>query len=149
MAPSSSQDQSRSLGVSKRKSASHDDQRIARRQRGVEMASRKKSSDFRDEAWLRKKMHIPTTTDYPDLPRNLFKEPKAYLGNAVQGLATLKSTFSALAEQSFRCMLRYESVVRAEAVEGDGRSKVGSLSLVLERLLNIRRNLPNKQRTCI
>lgn len=34
-------------------------------------------------------------------------------------------------------MLQYESVVRAEAVEGDGRSKVGSFLLVLGQLLNI------------
>lgn len=101
---------------SKRKAESHEDPRSARRQRGP---------DLKDEAWLRRTMHVPTIADYPDLREGFFKEPKSSLINATQGLATLESKFVTLHDGIFQCTLRYESVTRTEIVEAEGRSKVG------------------------
>lgn len=123
--PSVSKEQRQSHGAPKRKAGPYEDPRSARRQRGGATPHRERAFDLKDEAWLRKTMHVPTTTDYPDLPRNFFKEPKVSLFNAVQGLATLKATFVTVAVEVIRCTLRYESVARTEVVEAEGRSKVG------------------------
>ena len=109
----------------KRKADSYEEHRLARRQRVGAALQKQRAPDLKDEAWLRRTMHVPTTTDYPDISEKFFKDPKPSLINAVQGLASLMPTFVTLAHEVFQCILRYESVARTEVVEGEGRSKVG------------------------
>ena len=111
-------------GTRKRKADTSEDRRPARRQRGGPNLQRKRAANLKDEAWLRGRMHVPTTSDYPDVPEQFFKNPKTALHNVVQGLATLDSTFVPLAKEAFQCTLRYDSIKRKEVVESEGRSKV-------------------------
>ena len=114
-------------GSRKRKADSSEDHRPARRQRGGPGPQRQRPTNLKDEAWLRREMHVPTTSDYPDVPEQFFKNPKLALNSAVQGLATLDSAFVTLAPEVFQCTLRYESIKRTEIVVAEGRSKVSFL----------------------
>ena len=117
-------------GTRKRKADSVENYRPARRQRGGPAPQRKPAMNLKDEAWLRGMIHVPTTSDYPDVPEQFFKNPKAALSNAINGLATLESSTVTLAHEVFQCTLRYESIKRNEVVEGEGRSKVSFLPIL-------------------
>ena len=80
-------------------------------------------------------MHVPTTSDYPGVSEELFKNPKSALYSAVQGLATLDRSYVTLAPEVFQCTLRYESLVRTEVAEAEGRSKVRILWVLVQNLM--------------
>ncbi|KAG8529962.1 uncharacterized protein KY384_005443 [Bacidia gigantensis] len=78
---------------------------------------------LKDEAYIRSTMHVPTSGDYPDVSIELFKLPKQHLHNMTRGLADINTNLISLSGDSFRCTLTYDSPVRKEVVEGEGRSK--------------------------
>lgn len=110
--------------VSRKRRADSSKDLPIRRKRGGSGFHQPRSMHLRDEAWLRKEIHVPTTSDYPDVPEKFFKQPKSSLFDAIQGLSDLKSTFTTLAREVYLCTLRYESLARNVVVEGEGRSKV-------------------------
>ena len=118
-------DQRQAFKASHKRHADFSRDQPSRKRRGGPQQQR--NIDLKDEAWLRKEMHVPTKSDYPDMPEIFFKEPKAGLVNATMGLVNLSSNFVNLAHEIFRCTLRYESVARNMVVEGEGRSKVSFL----------------------
>ena len=90
-------------------------------------AQRRAAAQLKDEAYMRKTLQVPTPQDYPELPPNFFKNVKASIFNAVQGLAELRSEFKSLPQDVEQCTLHFESAARAEVVVGEGRTNVGPL----------------------
>ena len=105
----------------KRKAASHPEERPPRRNRQQQSHI---PNNLKDEAYVRRTMHVPTAQDYPQAPKGIFKAPKETITNGIQGLATMRSNFTSLAKDIWRCTLSYESASHTEVVEGEGRSKV-------------------------
>ncbi len=125
-------DQREALQEATRKRRADSSRDLAGRKTGGGSSSKQqRAMNLRDEAWIRKEMHVPTKADYPDVPETFFKETKPALVNAVQGLAELTSTYVTLAHEVFRCTVRYESLARNVVVEGEGRSKVSFLSFCI------------------
>ena len=105
----------------KRKADNSISQRPARRRRGDQDAA---NLQLKDEAYIRKTMRIPVPEDYPDLPANLFKQIKASIHDATQGIGEIQSDIKMLTNQVYQTTLRYKSAVHNEVVIGEGRSKV-------------------------
>ncbi|KAL9102070.1 MAG: hypothetical protein Q9163_002750 [Psora crenata] len=78
---------------------------------------------LKDEAYIRRTMHVPTSQDYPDAPKGIFKTPKQSIMDGTQGLATVREDFTELAEHIWRCTLTFDSASHKEVVEAEGRSK--------------------------
>ena len=102
----------------KRKAAASLSQRPARRQRG-------NAPELKDEAYIRNTMHMPTPQEYPDAPKDVFKNPKVSIYNVAhgQGLAECRSEFTALAQGAYQCTAYYNSAMHNQAVIGEGRTK--------------------------
>lgn len=109
-----------SVSSRKRKAVASLSQRPPRRQRG-------NAPELKDEAYIRSNMHMPTPQDYPDAPKDVFKNPKASMYNVAhgQGLAECRSEFIALAQGAYQCTAYYNSAMHNQAVVGEGRTKVG------------------------
>ena len=106
----------------KRKADNCNSQRPARRRRGDQDAVH---LELKDEAYIRKTMRVPVPEDYPELPANLFKQIKASIHNAIQGIAAeIEPDIKMLMDGVFQTTLRYKSAVHNEVVIGEGRSKV-------------------------
>ncbi len=105
----------------KRKADNSVSQRPARRRRGDQGAAH---LELKDEAYIRKNMRVPVPEEYPDLPAKLFKQIKASIHDASQGMAELQSDIKELNDQVFQSTLRYKSAAHHEVVIGEGRSKV-------------------------
>ena len=104
----------------KRKAAASLSQRPARRQRG-------NAPELKDEAYIRCTMHIPTPQEYPDAPKDVFKNPKMSIYNVAhgQGLAECRSEITVLAQGAYQCTAYYNSAMHNQAVIGEGRTKAG------------------------
>lgn len=101
----------------KRKAVASLSQRPARRQRG-------NAPELKDEAYIRSTMRMPTPQEYPDAPKDVFKNPKASIYNvAGQGIAECRSEFIALAQGAYQCTAYYNSAMQNQAVVGEGRTK--------------------------
>ena len=109
----------------KRKAAPHPEQRPPRRSRQQRSHA---PQTLKDEAYIRRTIHIPTAQDYPQAPEGIFKAPKLAITNGIQGLATMRSQFVELASDVWRCTLSYESASHNQVVEAEGRSKVSERS---------------------
>ena len=109
----------------KRKAAPHPEQRPAQRSRRQDYQG---SRALKDEAYIRRTMHVPTAQDYPQVPLGIFKTPKESIVNGIQGLATMRSNFVELTKDVWRCTLFYDSASRNDVVEAEGRSKVCLIS---------------------
>ncbi len=105
----------------KRKADNSTSQRPARRRRGGQDAAH---LELKDEAYIRKTMHVPVPEDYPNLPANLFRNIKGSIHDAIQGFAELQSDIKVLTDQVFQTTLRFTSAVHNEVVIGEGRTKV-------------------------
>lgn len=102
----------------KRKATASLSQRPTRRQRG-------NAPELKDEAYIRSTMHMPTPQEYPDAPKDVFKNPKVSIYNVAhgQGLAECRSEFTALAQGAYQCTAYYNSAMHNQAVVGEGRTK--------------------------
>lgn len=102
----------------KRKATASLGRRPARRQRG-------NTPEIKDEAYIRSTMHMPTPTEYPDAPPDVFKNPKSSIYNLAhgRGLAECRSEITALAEDAYQCTAYYNSATHNQAVIGEGRTK--------------------------
>ena len=77
---------------------------------------------LKDEAYIRRSMHVPTQEDYPSLKTKVFKDLKNVMNSRVRD-GTLKKTFRDLGRGVFRYTLSCTSQ-GIEAVDGEGTSKV-------------------------
>ena len=86
---------------------------------------KRKAPKLKDEAYIRSTMHIPRTKDYPGLPTDIFKNPRACILNIALGcsLAECRTEFTALSNDAFQCTAYYNSAMHSEAVVGEGRTK--------------------------
>ncbi len=82
---------------------------------------------LKDEAYIRRTMHIPTPKDYPQAGPEIFKNPKAAINDGTQGLATLDHQYKMIAQDVWQLTLAYKSPGRTESVIAEGRSKVSPL----------------------
>ncbi|KAL9128506.1 MAG: hypothetical protein Q9217_002832 [Psora testacea] len=105
-------------GTKKRKAEASGDRRPARRTRHEQP-----KISLKDEAYIRRTMHVPTSQDYPDAPKDIFKAPKQSLMNGTQGLAQLREDFMELVKDVWKCTLTFDSASHKEVVEAEGRSK--------------------------
>lgn len=108
--------------------ASSGNKRKAKSPHGPSPSQRKRVEHptLRDEAYIRSTMHIPTLSEYPDAPALVFKQPKASIIHAVQGLAECRSEFKQLTRDAFKCTLYFNSTAQSEVVVGEGRTQVRS-----------------------
>ena len=104
----------------KRKADASLDQRPARRNRHEQP-----KLVLKDEAYIRRTMHVPTSQDYPGAPKNIFKAPKTSINDGIQGLAEIKEEFTEIGKDVWRCSVTFESASYKEVVDAEGRSKVG------------------------
>ncbi|KAL2047584.1 hypothetical protein N7G274_000626 [Stereocaulon virgatum] len=109
-----------SVTSKKREAAVFLNQRPAQRKRSNQLAPH---PEIKDEAYIRRTMHIPTPEDYPNVSPKFFKSIRDSLNNATQGLAKLSFDFKDLTNDAFRCTLHYESAAHEAVVDGEGRSK--------------------------
>ena len=88
-------------------------------------------TELRDEAYIRKHMHVPTLKMYPELPPSLFEHPKESIHNTLQKIAILSSAYTPLARENFGCSVtcRFVDENRVEVVHAQGSSKVIALDL--------------------
>lgn len=102
----------------KRKATASLSQRPARKHRSNTL-------ELKDEAYIRRTMRIPTTQEYPGLPRGVFKNTKNFIFDLAHGhqLAECRSEFTALDEDAFRCTAYYNSAMHNQVVIGEGRTK--------------------------
>ena len=130
----------------KRKAESSLAQRPAQRRRGDQRAAR---PELKDEAYVRRTMHIPTPQDYPDVSPTFFKSIKASLHNAVHGLGELRFDVKTLADDAFQSTLHYKSAAHEAVVIGEGRSKVSELNFLTVNVLTFNSQLPIMLLVCI
>jgi hypothetical protein len=135
-----SQTDKQPLTSKKRKAEASLNQRPAQRQRGNQHALR---PEMKDEAYMRRTMHIPTPEDYPNVSPRLFKSLKESLNDATQGLAKLEFDVKELTNDAFRCTLHYKSAAHEAVVDGEGRSKVRNSYPDTANLLTIYRKVPS------
>lgn len=99
---------------------------VSRQERSMNKA--KVPSTFKDEAYVRRTMHVPSPKDYPEARRELFTSPKSYLIRLTQGIASFNSNFTEQTKHMFRCDLTYDSAAHKISVDAQGRTKVSSPS---------------------
>ena len=106
-------------GNRKRKAEAHPAERPARRSRHEQP-----KVILKDEAYIRRTMHVPTSQDYPDAPKGIFKLPKQAINNGTQDLADLREEYKEIAKDAWKCTLTFDSASHKEVVEAEGRGKV-------------------------
>lgn len=95
------------------------------RRRRVEPTS---TAVLKDAAYIRRTMHVPTQDDYPRLKSALFNKPKQRFHNDLQGFISLKTEYSSIGRDLFRCTLScsFSQADPTEVTTGEGRNKVSS-----------------------
>jgi hypothetical protein len=98
------------------------DSRPARRRR-TEPTS---AAPLKDAEYIRRTMRVPTIHDYSMLKQTFFANPKEQLHNALQGSGKIRTNFTGIGQDLFRCTVSctLSSSEPAEVVAGEGRSKV-------------------------
>lgn len=114
-------------------------------------AEAKERPPLKDEDYIKNSMEIPTAADYPDVPPELFTNPKQGVHNALQSIADLKPKLIPIRGNALRCTLRCRVrstalvKVETEVVVGEGMNKV---IILLFYQMNIQlilcRNLPRR-----
>ena len=102
---------------------------------GKRYVEHKENHYIKDERWLRKSMHIPTHTDYPDLSEAFFKEPKPALHNATQKFGSLDVSFEQIRTDLFVCHVKYDSPARTVEATSEGRSKVSYRYIIMSSMM--------------
>lgn len=98
-------------------------------------AEAKERPPLKDEDYIKNTMEIPTAADYPDVPPELFANPKAGVHNALQSIADFRPRLISIRGNALRCTLhcRVRSTapvkVETEVVVGEGMNKVITLLL--------------------
>ena len=107
-----------SIAGKKRKATSPLNQRSARRQRS-------NAPELKDEAFIRSTMRIPTPQEYPNAPKDVFKNPKSSILNIAHGhqVAECRSEVTTLAKDVYQCTAYYNSASHTQAVVGEGRTQ--------------------------
>lgn len=88
---------------------------------------------LKDEDYVKNTMEIPTAADYPDVPPELFANPKAGVHNALQSIADFRPRLISIRGNALRCTLRCRVrstapvKVDTEVVVGEGMNKVITL----------------------
>lgn len=135
-------DRFRSQGV-KRKAGASDTSSAQRRRAGPAAPV-----ELKDEAYIRRTMHVPTREDYPMLNDGIFAHLKQSLNNATQDMDFSKSTRTLLGGGAFRCTISC-SALELVAIEGEGSSKVMSQRIPVKQILMLSRSLPKPPHICI
>lgn len=114
-------------------------------------AEAKERPPLKDEDYIKNTMEIPTAADYPDVPPELFTNPKIGVHNALQSIADFKPKLIPIRANALRCTLqcRVRSTapikVETEVVVGEGMNKVIILLFYqIDIQLTLRRNLPRR-----
>ena len=102
----------------KRKAEDSLNQLAAKRQRS-------KALELKDEAYIRSMMTIPTPQEYPNAPKDVFKNPKSTMRQVAHGnqLAECRSAFTTQSQDAYQCTAYYKSAMHSEAVIGEGRTQ--------------------------
>lgn len=93
-------------------------------------AETKERPTLKDEDYIKNTMEIPTAADYPDVPPELFKNPKVGVHNALQSVADFRPQLISIRGNALRCTLRCRVrstapvKVETEVVVGEGMNKV-------------------------
>lgn len=83
----------------------------------------KVADEVKDEAFLRRHMHVPLAEEYPDIPPALFRNPKSLMSPLFG--SRLKTNFSGKARgAAFQCTLTCIVNQKTEVCVGEGTSKV-------------------------
>lgn len=96
-------------------------------------AETKEGPTLKDEDYIKKTMEVPTAADYPEVPHELFQNPKAGVHNALQSIADFRPQLISIRGNALRCTLRCRvrstAGVKAntEVVIGEGMNKVITL----------------------
>lgn len=96
-------------------------------------AEAKERPPLKDEDYVKNTMEIPTAADYPDVPPELFANPKAGVHNALQSIADFRPRLISIRGNALRCTLRCRVrstapvKVETEVVVGEGMNKVITL----------------------
>lgn len=96
-------------------------------------AEAKEGPTLKDEDYIKNIMEIPTATDYPDVPPELFTNPKTGVHNALQSIADFQPRLISIRGNALRCTLRCRIrstapvKVEIEVVVGEGMNKVITL----------------------
>lgn len=114
-------------------------------------AEAKERPPLKDEEYIKNSMEIPTAADYPDVPPELFTNPKQGVHNALQSIADFKPKLIPIRGNALRCTLqcRVRSTapvkVETEVVVGEGMNKVIILLFYqMDIQLTLCRNLPRR-----
>lgn len=106
---------------------------------------------LKDEDYIKNTMEIPSAADYPDVPPELFTNPKQGVHNALQSIADFKPKLIPIRGSALRCTLRcrFRSTapvkVETEVVFGEGTNKVIILLFYQTDIqLTLYRNLPRR-----
>lgn len=93
-------------------------------------AEAKERPTLKDEDYIKNTMEIPTAADYPDVPPELFTNPKTGVHNALQSIADFQPKLISIRGNALRCTLRCRVrstapvKVETEVVVGEGMNKV-------------------------
>ena len=123
-------------GKRHREAEMHGDSRPARRRR----TEPNSTAPLKDAEYIRRTMRVPTIQDYPMLKQTFFTNPKEQLHNALQGSGKVRTNFTSIGQDLFRCTISctLSSSEPAEVVTGEGRSKVCTSRIttraIIERL---------------
>lgn len=96
-------------------------------------AETKEGPTLRDEDYIKSTMEIPTAADYPDVPPQLFQNPKVGVHNALQSIADFRPQLVSIRGNALRCTLRCRVrstaaiKVDTEVVVGEGMNKVNNV----------------------
>lgn len=99
-------------------------------------AETKEGPTLRDEDYIKNTMEIPTAADYPDVPPELFQNPKVGVHNALQSIADFRPQLISIRGNALRCTLRCRVrstaaiKVDTEVVVGEGMNKVNNVILM-------------------
>lgn len=87
-------------------------------------AKKQREIILKDEDYLRTSMQIPTALDYPDLPPEIFKNPKLPLQEGFGGVK-LPPRFSMIeGQRAFRCVLKFTLNEEKVVCIGESKSQV-------------------------
>ena len=104
--------------------------------------------ELKDEAYLRRTMHVPTQELYPMLKDDIFAMPKQSLHNALQDVDFSKNTRRLRGSDAFQCTMSC-SALELVAIEGEGTSKVISQMFPVKLMLMLSSPPPKPPHVCI
>lgn len=93
-------------------------------------AESKERPTLKDEDYVKNSMEIPIAADYPDVPPEIFQNPKVGVHNALQSIADFRPRLVPIRGNALRCTLRCRVrstagvKVDTEVVVGEGMNKV-------------------------